>query len=989
MSHLTSCCIPRARAALYAVVFCLLVPNAAGAQGTPTGTISGRVTSNDGLSLPGTTVTASSPVLQGERTAVTTENGDFLLAFLPPGEYVVTFTLDGFKTEQHRTPVAAAEVARLAPTLEPASVAETVEVVGTQTQVLKQTATAATTLSQNVVDMLPLNRGIDATVALTPGAVRSGPANANGVQAISISGASSFENLVLVNGVVIQDNLRRTTDSTLFIEDAIQETTISTSSVSAEFGRFNGGVVNAITKSGGNRFDGSYRLAFENDSWRALTPFSGDSTVSKAIPIHEYTIGGPILRDQLWFFHAGRTTERAEARTTAAPARIPYERIRDEKRFEGKLTYTPLTGHTVKGAYLWSKISALNENFSEELDLQSLTNRVDPGDLRSLNYTGVFGSRLFVDAQYSARATAIEGAGARSQDLIDGTLIVDGVSNARFHSATFCGVCRPEERDNESFIAKASYFLSTPSFGSHQIVGGYDGFNDIRAADSHQSGSSYRIIATSSIWRDGQAYPVLNNVGSSTLIRWNPIFNPTLGTAFKTHAFFLNDVWQLDRVTLNLGLRYDWNDGVDSSGSKVVDDSRWSPRLSASWDPTGSGTWTVNGSYATYVAGISNSIANTGSSAGGSARFDYQYLGPAVNTDPNAPLLTSSDALRVLFDWFNANGGTNRPAVVAAVPGVNTRIAPGLRSPAVNEVAGGVTRRIGQQGVLRVDAVYRNFDDFYATRADTTTGQVTNSLGQAFDVRLVENTNLQEREYAGVNLAATWRLGSRLLLGGGYTLSRSWGNVDGENVASGPVTVGPLFYPEYIDLAWNDPVGDLATDQRHKARLFATYTKAFERWGDVTIGAIQSLSSGSPYAAIGTINSARYVTSPGYRQIPPTVNYYFSDRDGFRTDALYSTDLSSTYAYKLPAGGGRQAAVFLKAEVLNLFNQAGLTVPRFINGGVLTNNNRPAVYQPFNPFTETPVQGVHWDLDPAFGTATSRFGYQLPRTFRMSFGVRF
>jgi hypothetical protein len=181
MSYVRSHLILRAGLVMLAAALTVAAPTRAGAQGTPTGTISGRVSSNDGLSLPGATVTAASPVLQGERTAVTTENGDFVLPFLPPGEYVVTFALDGFKTQQHRMPVAAAEVARVAPTLDPASVAETVEVVGTQTEVIKQTATAATTLSQGVVGMLPLNRGIDATVALTPGTVRSGPANANGV----------------------------------------------------------------------------------------------------------------------------------------------------------------------------------------------------------------------------------------------------------------------------------------------------------------------------------------------------------------------------------------------------------------------------------------------------------------------------------------------------------------------------------------------------------------------------------------------------------------------------------------------------------------------------------------------------------------------------------------------------------------------------------------------------------------------------------------
>ena len=70
----------------------------------------------------------------------------------------------------------------------------------------------------------------------------------------------------------------------------------------------------------------------------------------------------------------------------------------------------------------------LNENFTDELDLQSLTDRTDPGDLQSLNYTGVLGGNLFVEAQYPARNTSIEGAGAKSTDLIDGTLIVDGVS---------------------------------------------------------------------------------------------------------------------------------------------------------------------------------------------------------------------------------------------------------------------------------------------------------------------------------------------------------------------------------------------------------------------------------------------------------------------------------------------------------------------------------------------------------------------------------
>ncbi len=85
--------------------------------------------------------------------------------------------------------------------------------------------------------------------------------------AITISGAQSYENLYMVNGATIVHNLVGTPYD-LFIEDAIQETTTITSSVSAEFGRFTGGVVNAITKSGGNAFSGSFRTTLTNDDWR-------------------------------------------------------------------------------------------------------------------------------------------------------------------------------------------------------------------------------------------------------------------------------------------------------------------------------------------------------------------------------------------------------------------------------------------------------------------------------------------------------------------------------------------------------------------------------------------------------------------------------------------------------------------------------------------------------------------------------------------------
>ena len=110
-----------------------------------------------------------------------------------------------------------------------------------------QTAEVATSFKKDFIEKLPVARTFQQAALMTPG--RREQRSESG--AMSISGAASFENLFMVNGVVVQDNLR-STPLNLFIEDALQETTTTTSGVSAEYGRFSGGVVNAITKSGGN-----------------------------------------------------------------------------------------------------------------------------------------------------------------------------------------------------------------------------------------------------------------------------------------------------------------------------------------------------------------------------------------------------------------------------------------------------------------------------------------------------------------------------------------------------------------------------------------------------------------------------------------------------------------------------------------------------------------------------------------------------------------
>src|SRR4051794_19073060 len=251
----------------WVVVIAMLAGAVGAAAQTTTGTLSGHVIDSQGLPLPGVTVNAASPNLQGVRTVVTSANGDYIFSALPSGTYTVTYELTGFQSQHRTVAVAPTQLVPLDVTLGVASVSEVVTVVGQTGNVPTQTAQVATNFKQDLIAALPTNRDINSALLLAPAVHPTGPSGA-----YSIAGAMSFETLYMVNGVNVSENLRGQAND-LYIEDAIQETNIATSGISAEYGRFGGGVVNVITKSGGNSFSGSLRDTLNNDKWRTLTPF--------------------------------------------------------------------------------------------------------------------------------------------------------------------------------------------------------------------------------------------------------------------------------------------------------------------------------------------------------------------------------------------------------------------------------------------------------------------------------------------------------------------------------------------------------------------------------------------------------------------------------------------------------------------------------------------------------------------------------------------
>jgi len=978
------------------------------AQTTPTGTLTGQVLDPDGLPLPGVSVTVASPSLQGTRTTTTTANGDYILPFLPAGEYTVSFELSGFARVEQQVRLQVAETVPLNTRLTLAGVTETLTVTAEAPTDFTASATAASSYKAEMIDKLPVGRTLNAAVLLAPGTNDNGP-NSN----ITFSGAMSYEGLFLINGVVSNETLRNQS-TLLFIEDAIEETKTSTAAISAEYGRFSGGVANVITKSGGNDFSGSFRTTFTNDKWTALTPFeeslADDPRTDKVVPTYEATLGGPFIKDKLWFFGAGRY-QKNELTSTTFYTNIAYPNPVEDTRYEGKLTYAITQKHTLKGAYTKRNRKETNNTFGNVMDKDSFYDNEEPTSLLSANYTGVLSPNFFVEAQYSRRTLSFIGSGSRYTDIERGTMILDrSRGSTRWNSPTFCAVCglsegdiaagklNEEKRNNQNVILKGSYFLSTDK-GSHNIVAGLDAFEDTRQNDNYQSGSGYRLYANNTIFRgEGDnvtLYPVVvpgtsNTQTSAAYILYNPLPESSQGSSLRTYSLFLNDQWRPSgKWTFNVGVRWDKVNEKDQAGTQVANGSEFSPRISASFDPRGDGEWTVNAGLARYVMPLTQGIADLGSGAGRTSSFRYVYRGPAINTDLNTPNpISAHDALGIVFDWFFANGGPDGVPLRdnPTYAGVNRRVGENIDVPSTWEYSLGFAHRLGTKGSFRIDGVYRDYDNFYTDQILPGV-TVADPAGRRFDLATVVSTNGLDRKYKALMGQIQYRFFDALTLGGNYTLSRSYGNVNNETASSGPVQDDYLAYVEYKDYSWNSPVGDLSIDQRHKLRLWATYDLEFGKAGRASIGVLQSVNSGRPYSADTTIDTRPYVTNPGYLSPDPTTTYYFGGRGAFKTDTVSYTDLSINYY--LPVGISKKSQLFVRFIVDNLFNQSAQDQSGDETVYTAGNQNPDRTMQTFNPFTTEPVEGVNYELGPNFGQPLEAADYQTPRTYQFAVGFRF
>jgi outer membrane receptor protein involved in Fe transport len=964
-----------------------LVPATLAAQGVQTGMLSGVVKDPDGLPLPGATITVTSPALQGERTVVTDAIGAYIIRGLPPGTYQVVFQFAGTEDVKQTIEVPLGGLAELEATLRLSGVTEVVNVVADATPPQLATTQTSRNFTRELLDTIPVGRRPFEIAELAPGVTDNTP----NVGQMAVGGALAFDSLFLIDGVDVNDNLFGSANN-LYIEDAIQETQVIIGGISAEYGRFGGGVVNVITKSGGNRFSGSYRLNFTNPSWSDETPFETTPRADILGKVHEGTIGGPIVLDRLWFFNA----DRYESSTTAgvfAELGGAYSPTTDNKRFELKLTGTPLVGHRVSGSFTNNPLTRTNLpaiNATMSMTPATLIERTDENTLWVINWNGAVTSRLFATFQWSRKDQGIRGLGGTSTDIHDSPVLtrglVTGSVNNRHYNAPYFDATDPEDRNNRQFTGSVSQYLTSPSLGRHDLKVGFEHFKSFRTGGNSQSSTGY-VISTDYlssggrpvVGSDGEPIPLWNGNAAAPvqaltrMTNWIPSRGATLN--INTLSFYGQDRWTVGRrVTADVGLRYERVRSDATGGIVAADTDTLVPRLGVSFDVMGNGKTVAQATYARYAGRFTERAFARTSNVGNPSQVAYAYVGPNGQG----------------FDFEPGFNLANYVPISAVIPTANVFFEDGLTSPKTNEFTVALGREFGSDGYVKGTYAWRKATDFIEDFIDdpTASGKVAASISGFslnLDKVIFKNTNDLKRDYQAFQIESRLRISSKLFVEGHWTVQiKNEGNFEGEaaNQPGNPSVFGD--YPEMYTADRNFPYGRLDEFQRHKLRIWTSYNQSLGRFGNVDLGPIWRVNSGLTYSLVATnvaTTPQQVAAAPGYlRSGRTSADLYFGERGSEDFKGYGVLDLQVRYG--IP--------VWKTVQPWILFQVYNVT-----NNQKLIQWNTTVTQDPSSPLD---VLGLRTGYTPsaAFGTGTAAGHYPRwssgqtgARTYQMAMGVRF
>jgi outer membrane receptor protein involved in Fe transport len=758
----------RIAAALAVVALAFLVPAPSLAQRV-TGQIMGTVTDASGAVLPGVSVTIKGPAITGAgQTSVTNESGIYRFVALPPGVYTVSFSLSGFATlNREHVRAQVGQTTEENASLKLSSMTDEVTVEGGTMVVDTASNQVSTNYNQEWLSKAPTPRyTFFDLINAAPGVSQT--SSDNGQRQTSF-GSGTNENSYQMDG----------TDFTAPISgaawpypntDAIEEIEVLSLGAPAEYGNLQGAVFNIVTKQGGNAFHGDFNYYNQNDTLTARNTtvaeecgVDADCFEAGGWPYHrdQYhditaQLSGPLVKDKLWFF-ASYQYQKDVYSPVGVPEEFPSRG--ENHRVFGKLNWQINPKHKLMFAY---------HNDYYDLPGQGDANTapsavsLNYGDNPSPNvtYTAILSDKTYIEARY---------AGFYGHDLGKPN---DGSSRSN-----------PRYYDLES----------------GQITGGiyswYDGKSNKTGVNAKVSHFADKFLGGSHDFKFGVQY---NRGGGDYTVGYNDYIYTYGGTPaygytqlpFKQNGqmnnlgFFADDTFRIgDRLTLNLGVRYDHSKAslpdeavLDADGnptSEIVPGNEslftWnsiSPRLGFSWKLNKSGRSVLKAHYGRYYRGMI-----TG---------EFDDAAPSVSGR--------------YFFAFDEDGNRTEPELVA--DNTNTRVDGEFKNPYTDQFVAQFEQELGRNLALSVGYIhkrgkrYGGWQDIggsYAT-VPYVDDQGTDASGRTIDVFALESdpadrvfllTNPDEMftRYNGGTLTLTKRMSNNWQAIASLVVSKSEGRI--------------------------------------------------------------------------------------------------------------------------------------------------------------------------------------------------------------------
>lgn len=534
-------------------------------QSRDTGAVVGTVMDEEGIPLPGVTMTLAGKNLMGDRTFVTDDRGQYRFPAIPPGLYSIRAELQGFGTKvQDNIRVTTTVRLTVDISLAAASLQEEVTVIAVSPTVdIKSTETASVTLGTDLLQNMPYSNFAADIVNLAPGVnddVAYGAMSGTGV---------AYQ----MDGVDVSDP----GGSTAWVfndPNIVEEAKVMGVGLPAEYGNFTGVIFNMVTKSGGNEFSGMVQAQFQGEEWRNennaayLDDFPDLSSPGLAIEDFAINLGGPLSRDKIWFF-VGGNWYRSKRFVTGFPEAVDYKQPRGFL----KITAQVSSKTNINAFFEYDAYNGVNRGASSTTAADATVNQKSPDIVGNFALTHIFSERTFFD---------IKGAFFHGYYYLDPETGMDLNAhydlndNFLYDSA---GYFWYSDRDRMQANAAVTHYAEDFIQGDHDFKFGVE-FE--RALTRDRTGYTG---ANAFYYVDYVGYGYAGNYLAYQYEGYD------LHTNYSRLEGFVQDSWKVnDRLNISLGARVTqlWGD-VKGVGN-VYTNTRLSPRLGFTYDILGDKT---------------------------------------------------------------------------------------------------------------------------------------------------------------------------------------------------------------------------------------------------------------------------------------------------------------------------------------------------------------------------------------------------------------